>query len=239
MRYSQSKTLCFLAFFVCLAGVAFADPPRVTMQLLAPPPGNTLAGVYTSPYTALIDGVPTLVICDDFSTEVTTNTAPWEATAVTVAELASLPPSAVKYTAGTIEGNAIDQDTAYTIAAYLAVAIMSTDQSTVEGQTLAGELSFSLWGLFDPTAFTFLTGQNLTNALNFLVNAQATVQNQNLTVSSFPNVTVYTPDPLSASQEFLRVSLPEPAFVAVLGGDLLVVAALILVGRRRSRAIAN
>ncbi len=48
---------------------------------------NILDGIYMSPYTALIDGVPTTVICDDFTAEVTLGES-WQTNMSSVASLA-------------------------------------------------------------------------------------------------------------------------------------------------------
>jgi hypothetical protein len=50
---------------------------------------------------------------------------------------------------------------------------------------------------------------------------------------SITSLTVYTPIPVGASQEFLTVTLAEPPSPALLGTDLLALAGLILIARRR------
>ena len=76
--------------------LAFAD--TVTMQLIGPPPGPSMGGIFTSPYTAivggpnetadpgtgLIAGVPTSVICDDFFGDVSTSMPPWQELRITL-----------------------------------------------------------------------------------------------------------------------------------------------------------
>src|SRR5262249_20159124 len=142
------------AALICLAPGVFAQ--TVSMELIAPPAGPSMGGVYISPYTALIgapcqtvpviNGVPTYLICDDFTTDVSINTPPWQALVTNVADLQNevTPDADLKFD----HGSATQQMFDYTVAAYLAVQIMQAKQ---QGDiTKEGQLSFALWGLFDP-----------------------------------------------------------------------------------------
>jgi hypothetical protein len=230
---------------ICFAASAFAD--TVSMELIGPPPGPILGGVYTSPYTALvgpagqtkatITGVATQVICDDFQTDVSINTPPWQAVVTDLSTILneSTTSKVVKFDqTSTVQQQQFD----YTVAAYLAIEIMNVDQSTTAGQVHAGELSFAMWGLFDPITdpagpFSghFVTGTNLTNAENDLKAAQAAVLN-----GWTPNtylVTIYTASPLNASQEYLSVRAPEAATPVLLAVDLLGILSLVAFLRKR------
>ena len=131
------------------------------------------------------------------------------------------------------------------VAAYLAVEIM---QAKMAGNvTKEGELSFSLWGLFDPTSVDpygplsghYVTGTNLINAVAYLADARNAVILQGLTPQNYDYVTIYSPTPQSASQEYLTVRMAEPSLLALLGIDLLAVAGLILFVRRRFAGVVN
>jgi hypothetical protein len=254
MRKSKSWYLAAAAF-ICFAPGVFAQ--NVTMELIAPPAGPSLGGIYISPYTALIGapnqtqavitGVATYVICDDFTTDVSINTPPWQAIGTNVASLQgeTTPDNTLKFDHGSTAAQAAQQMLDYTIAAYLAVEIM---QAKAAGDvTKQGDLSFSLWGLFDPTSVDpngplsghWIAGTDLTNANQYLTEARNAVLTQGLTPTDFANVTVYSPTPQSASQEYLTVSMAEPSFLALLGIDLLAVIGLILFVRRRFAGAAH
>jgi hypothetical protein len=257
MKDTQKSKSWYLAAaaLICFTPGVFAQ--NVTMELIAPPAGPSMAGVYISPYVALIGaagqteavitGDPTYVICDDFTKDVSINTPPWQAIGTNLAALQgeTTPNNTLKFDQGTGILAAEKQMLDYTIAAYLAVEIM---QAKAAGDVnKEGELSFSLWGLFDPTSIdadgplsgSWITGTHLTNATTYLLEARNAVLAQGLTPTSFANVTIYSPSPLTASQEYLVVSMAEPSFLALLGIDLLAVVGLILFGRRRFAGAVN
>lgn len=229
------KKIVLAAAFACiLPGVLCAD--TVTMELTGPAPGPSLGGVYISPYTALIgpagqttapiSGVSTPIICDDFETEVSTSTPPWQAIVESVSSLAGEGTANTNLKFDTT--NATQQQFDYTVAAYLATEIM---QAQKQGNVTAeGDLSFALWGLFDnlkggPLSGSWVTGTDLTNAINDLNTAKLYVSNNNLTPANYANVMIYSPTPKSASQEYIVVKTPEPStlLMLVLGiGGLLV-----------------
>jgi hypothetical protein len=256
MKYAIKTPLwlCAALAIMFLASSAFAT--TVSMEYTGPiGQAPNMGGAYTSPYTALIGpagqtvatitGVPTQVICDDFVTNVDQNTPPWQAVVTSLGALAgeSTASSVVKFDQ---TATAAQQMTDYTAASYLAFELMNVDQSTAAGQTLAGELSFAIWGLFDPTSSDpngpfsgqWITGTNLTNAENDLTNAFNWVSTNNANPGNFTaltgaTITIYTPTPLSASQEYLNVSTPEAPAPVLLAVDLLGILALVAFFRRR------
>ena len=260
-RKSKSWYLAAAAF-ICLAPGVFAQ--NVTLQLIAPPAGPYLAGVYISPYVALIGaagqtkptilGVPNFVICDDFTKDVSTSTPPWQAIGTNVTSLQgeTTPNNTLKFDHGTTTADAAKQIADYTAAAYLAVEIM---QAKAAGDVdREGDLSFSLWGLFDPTPWDpilgwgplsghWITGTapgtHLYNAAYYLQEAKDAVSNKTVTLADYANVTIYSPSPLSASQEYLTVSMAEPSFLVLFGIDFMAVAGLILFVRRRFADAVN
>ena len=221
--------------FLCLAQWAMGQPV-VTMQLTGPPPGPSMAGVYTSPYAANINGVSSLVICDDFTTDVSTSTPAWQAY---VTSMPNLPTSAVKFD----DGSASQQETDYATAALLAEEIMTQDQSTQAGQYQAGVLSYALWGLFYTPLLTSyqvnctsnhsygcLTSQELTDATNALSYAEGHAGSY----LQYSNVNIFTPEPnKGVSQEYMTVSTPEPSAFAFLTVYLATLVGLFFLLKRR------
>lgn len=216
---------------VCFATFAFG----VSMTLTGPPPGPSMAGVYTSPYTANIDGVSTYVICDDFTTDSYQGLS-WTATVSTVA---ALPSNTVKFDVG----SPATQEQDYATAAFLAGEILAQDQTTLAGQYQAGILSYALWGVFDTTLLTTYQGPNCTSINSYgcltsgeladATHALATARASAGSYTQYSNVNVYTPAPLNASQEFLTVRTAEPSAASLFAVYLVGLLGLVLVFRRR------
>ncbi len=214
----------------CLAALAMG---QVTMQLVSPTgSGPVLGGVYISPYTALINGTPTLVICDDFETDVSLSTPAWQAYGTSVSSIQTevAPNTVVKFD----NTNLAAQRFEYGVAAYLAIEILQAQAAN--NLTAQGDLSFALWGLFDTAANgpfngNWVTGADLTAAQNDLADAKSYVQLNN---PIFSNVTVYSPAPKGASQEYIVVNTPEPPAMAVLGAEFSGLFLLVYAFRRRA-----
>jgi len=227
------------------SGGAFAD---VTMALIAPPDGPSMDGVYTSPYTALIgpsglttlnqlkqnpSTTTTLVICDDYTTDVSTSTPPWDATVTSVGALSGA--SSALNTLKFDKGNLTQQQADYTTVAYLAEELMGINQSTSQGQLTAGEISFAIWQVFDPSLASSLQSESNYGAIeNFYTQARASAGSN---PSAYANVLVYTPQPNGASQEYLVVT-PEISGLALLAVDLSGVGGLIFLLRKRLFRVA-
>lgn len=233
------KILLAAAFACILPGMLAAE--TVTMELTGPPPGPSLGGVYISPYTALIgpagqttapiNGVSTPIICDDFETDVSTSTPPWQAIVTNVSSLAGEGAANTNLKFDTT--SATQQQFDYTVAAYLATQIMQAQQQG--NVTAQGDLSFALWGLFDnlaggPLSGSWVTGTDLTNAINDLNAAKSYVSTNSLTPANYANVTIYSPTPKSASQEYIVVNTPEPSTLLMLA---LGIGGLLMLWRRQ------
>jgi hypothetical protein len=247
--------LAFTGTFLCMATGSFAQTVPFTI-VSGDAPGGTygiMGGVYTSPYTASVGGNTVAAICDDFSDEVSPGES-WTAIATNLATLDITTPTAAVYWD---QGEGATQQTAYMVTAYLAEELLAINQSTTTGQTTAGELSFALWGVFDPTLLTAAnpaglttgTGGQLAAAENYLTSAESAVntaitkQGLNNYLSTFSNVTIYSAtinngvpaesENSSRPQEFIVVNMAEPPSPALLGLDLLGAAGLLLFARRR------
>ncbi len=207
------------------ASVAWASNFQLTSA------GNTvLDGIYISPYTASIDGVPTVVICDDFADEVGLNEA-WQTTMSTVANLA---PN-VKWATDPGVSGYIEQQS-YNEAAWLAGQLLSSSNPTQLGQ-----ISYAIWAVFDPTGVqNWLTAYHDTTTYNAIWGSGGLLsQAAANSGGDFSNVLVYTavansqPAGYGPPQEFLAVKTPEPSSLAILGVDFTCLGIVVAFLRRR------
>jgi hypothetical protein len=225
----------------CLAFGAWAQTD--SLQLINAGADYAFGGVYTSPYGISINGGSTVpLICDDFTTDITINET-WSAIPTTFAALqaASNPVGTPKFTPAA-------EITDYAVTAVLAAELMELPNLATDQ---AGEISFALWDVFDPTLLTStsnpygsITGAQLIAAQGYLTGAEAlvagatsggviTLNNISVGGRSIAGMSIYTPSPKGAAQEFLMVSMPEPSYPLVFAGDLLAMVGLILVLKRR------
>jgi hypothetical protein len=254
MQNRISRPLLVIGTMVCFVSAVLAAPSTTNITLTGVA-GPSLGGVYTSPYLGTVGNETNVaIICDDFTSETYFNES-WTAD---VTNLATIPSDLLKWDGGySWDGStwtkSLDQSMAYTTAAYLATEILQASTATVQE-----DLSYALWGLFDaadpvgPFKGSYLQGTpDLTAAQQLLRDAESVVQNQHLTVADFSNVTIYSYDSSAGAptclggscppppQEFLRVSMAEPSYPAVLAVDLLAVLGLMVVLRRRIASLFN
>lgn len=226
-------------------GLAHANPV-VTMTLTGVE-GPSMGGVYTSPYMATIGSSPGVgIYCDDFLTHVSVGES-WQATVTNMGELESItsPLQTLKFDTtgtGTPLQNATEQQDQYMEAAWLAEQLSGVDQSTTSGQQEAGQLSFAIWGIFDPNALSDISGMDYSNAKSDISAAMTQITMSGYTQpDDYSNVSVYTAYPnAGVSQEYLSVSsVPEPGTLSFFGLGL---AAMMWGLRRRppryARAVA-
>lgn len=151
MRYALKRILiprplCAAALLICCGTGVFAQ----TLTLLNPPnTGYTEGGVYTSPYNISVNGTPTQLICDDFTTDISIGES-WDTAATTITTIDSATVAGLKFDSPTYNGDILggtgDVIQDYAIAAVLAnelLALPNTDTAD------AGALSFALWDVFD------------------------------------------------------------------------------------------
>ena len=181
--------------------------------------GNSLDGIYVSPYHAIINGVPTYVICDDFEDEVQVFES-WTASS------------------GTVGSSTVGLFGPENSAGYAKVASLS-EQLIWNLPTLTSYqqdlLSYSIWAVFDPTGVQgWLDGHPGGGLTWSEVSAEVA---STPTTGNFSNVTVYTPQGgqtcCGRPQEFITVSTPEAPGIANIAADLLGLGALLLVFRRK------
>jgi hypothetical protein len=229
-----------LLFLLCCISTTQAFAASDTLTLKNTGAGYVMGGVYTSPYGVSINGspTPTLLICDDFLTNISIGQT-WTATQTTLGAL-----QVGTNPAGTPKFTGPNEIYNYATAAVLASELLSLGNLASEA---AGELSYAIWGIFDPTLLTanpasgegHLTSPELSAAQTYLANAQAVVNSATtggvIDLNKLPTLALYTPDPLGASQEFLSVAMPEPGSIALLGFDLLGLAGMVVVVRRKMK----
>ncbi|HEY1220185.1 MAG: hypothetical protein ABSE42_17905 [Bryobacteraceae bacterium] len=219
------RRLAFLgiAGALCFTGSAVA---QVNMTLTGVGNGFVMGGVYVSPYVATINGVSTYIICDDFTTDVSMDES-WVANDNSLSSVSSSGPQ--KFTTSDWSPYTIQQE-------YGAAAILAEDVMTNMGNsTLAGEYSYAIWTLFDPSAIDGYGGNNLTSGEQTAVNS---FRSAALTAAASGgaaglDVSIYTPNPLTASQEYLVVTTPEASLPATLGVELFALVGVIFLMRRR------
>jgi hypothetical protein len=243
----------------CLAFSVWAQPVNLTLENAGA--GYVMGGVYTSPYGLSINSSASYVqlICDDFTTDISLGQS-WTAIPTTFAalEAGSNPAGTPKFSPATdpsVVPTLAAEIQDYAVTAVLAAELMELPSLASEQ---AGEISFALWDVFDPTLLNStsnpngsITSTELSAAQAYLAGAEALVAGAtngsgivNLSSISIDGhaiegMTIYTPNPASASQEFLSVSMAEPSYPLVLGVDLLAVFGLIAVFRRRLTGILS
>jgi len=212
--------LLSLGALILLQPAAMADVP---MALITPPGGNTLYGVYLSPYTATVDGVLTTVVCDSFTAE-TFMGETWQV--------------------NVLDGSAVGSNVAtqYQEIGYLAQQLPGAN---LEQQAA---LSFAIWDIFadvEVRAWLHAYGADAFYAnevLGQVHDAQTHYGTFNLS-----NLTIYQPvagsgwcgtascTP-STPQEFVSVRAPEAPAPAILAFDLLGLLGVVFFVRRRANA---
>jgi len=242
-NYVRSPLQGVFLLLPLLAFGAWAQQDTLTLENAGA--NYAMGGVYTSPYGISINGgSPVNLICDDFSTDVDINES-WTATATTFAQL-----EANDNPAGTPKFPGPTENQEYATVAVLAAELLALPDYATEA---AGEYSFALWDVFDntllntPTSDPYgtLNSTELSAALTDLSNAEALVAGattggivdlSKISVNGSPieGMTIYTPNPIGSSQEFVTVSMDEPPSVGVFAAYLLFGGAgLFFLGRRR------
>ena len=256
MNLIMKKPWCLIVAAMFLAACPlFAAPPTVTFNLTSIGSGANLGGVYTSPYAGNINGGPTVpVICDDFADDSYVPET-WTAYMTSLSSILAGTATNLKWAQGwNGTGNAaaptyaLSQADAYATAAILAINILTSSGLTQE------EYSYAMWELFDPTAASAaLPSMYQSTVAGFIKTAvsEATGGNLNAYLGG-ATVTIYSYDTGAMCgpkldqpcvnippQEFVTVSMAEPPSPTMLGLDLLAVAGLIFISRRRSaRSVA-
>jgi hypothetical protein len=186
---------------MCFASTVFAD--TVTVTLTSPPPGPYRDGIYVSPYTANINGIPTVVICDDFFDDTAAGQT-WQATVNTFSTL----------------GNALfsSNPQGYNQAAWLTLQLLTRTPGSAE----QAYYSYAIWAVFAPGQVTaWLNSYHDTAAYNAIFGTNGIVASvpTSFQPGQFSNFEIYTPYNAHGAtcssagnclaQEFLAVQVPE------------------------------
>jgi hypothetical protein len=263
MRLKGVRTLAvgsLLAAFVMVCQRPVLGDTQVTMQLTGELTGDTMGGVYTSPYQITVDGhTADLLACDDFETDINVDDK-WYANMFPLTEVADPGPGPQKFGTTSVTLPAGDSQPSETIAvnatqAYDAAAWLAYEILTLPGGTSSavyGEYSYALWQVFDPNAYLGYNNNHLNPTelagvredMDEAFYGTTTPSNYNtLNISSVPSdytVYIYTPVDKSESgyiypsQEFLGiVKTPEAATLGFLLFDFLGLAGILFLARRR------
>lgn len=226
------------------AGSLYAQP--TASMTLTSHGSDLMDGVYVDPYYATVNGVAnTLVICDDYLDSVYVGES-WTANVYNY--------SNTSQTQNTTNWklSAAKQTQDYDEAAYLSTLLLTAFQSGTPVQQ--GEITFAIWGVFDPNAIPSLTSWWApygAKAQSYL-NAAAS---QKYTPNEYGNVQIYSPNlsdkitcvggpcKTPTPQEFLvvgpAIQTPEAPAPVILAFDLLAVFAVIFLVRRRGARSTN
>jgi hypothetical protein len=223
--YGKLKILvgCVL---LAVAPAAFA---QYAMDLTSVGNGTVANGVYVSPYQGTITGngmtYSGYMICDDFYTDSYLN-APWSASMTGAGALDGTEKFPLSET---FDGSTYSAQQAYNAAGWLANGLLNN----LDNPNSQVNYSFAIWNIFD--------GQQMDpngGALALESAAFSAVSNGYVAT----NVSVFTPRPINASQEFLVVSPPmqapeiDPASIA--SGLTLLLGGLAVIGGRRGKAFS-
>ncbi|HMK87112.1 MAG TPA: hypothetical protein VK437_14220 [Steroidobacteraceae bacterium] len=207
--------------FGLLAFTSAGFAQQYNMELTSPGNGTVADGVYVSPYAGTIQGnginYAGAMICDDFDTE-SYLYKPWTATMTTAGALNG----AEKFNSAVVfNGQVYTAQQAYDAAGWLANGLLANLNNT----TTQTNYAFAIWDIFDGQK-TDPDGGALA-----LESAAFSAASKDYVAS---NVSVFTPNPLNASQEFLVVNAA-PEIDPSRGASaltLLLGAALVLRARR-------
>jgi hypothetical protein len=219
--YGKLKVLLGLSLMLVAPG-AFA---QYTMDLTGVGNGTVANGVYVSPYQGTITGngmsYSGFVICDDFNTESYLN-APWLASMTNAGGL-----NGTEKFPGTetFDGSTYSAQQTYNAAGWLANGLLNN----LNDPNSQVNYSFAIWNVFDGQQTDPRGG-----ALALESAAFSAVKNGYVA----SNVSVFTPTPRTASQEFLTVRAPEIDPVSAASGLTLLLGWLAVARGRRSKKAA-
>lgn len=229
----------FGRFGMALAASCTPTSTTACMNLTSPGLNNgsgyVVDNVYISPYTALVNGVSTTVICDEFTADSYLGEM-WAASVSSVSQLGS-----------SVIGGGTNQQ-GYNEVAWLAEQLLAPANANLTAQT---DISFAIWSIFEPASVSSYLMQDFGDtatykgAMYWVNQANA----QTFSAGEFANVQIYTPTstaptcgggacPSGPPQEFISVTAPESSMVALLAIDFLGLAALVYFLRRERKPAA-
>lgn len=211
-----------------LAGIlaSFVYSPLASGQVTVALPNGSIPtaayGEYTAPYYGTVNGVATMLICDDFAAD-TPVPSSWSANITT-------PGNRTKFTGQQVTLGTYSTQQAYNAIAYLAVDLIGHPaDDTVD--------TFAIWDIFDKAGVhgdSLIPGVALTQIDNAAINAL-----KNAPAGESGDITIYTPVGCAGKpagcppQEFVSVNTPEASSSWILAIDLLTLGPVALFFRRR------
>ena len=223
--YGKLKVLLGLGLIAVAPGAFALTPGEYTLDLTGVGNGTVANGVYVSPYQGTITGngmsYSGYMICDDFNTESYLN-APWMASMTSAGGLNG----SEKFPGTeTFDGFTYTAQQAYNAAGWLANGLLNN----VTSPNTQVNYSFAIWDIFDGQQ----TDPN--GGASALESAAFSAVNNGYVAS---NVSVFTPTPLNASQEFLVVRAPEIDPASAMSGLTLLLGGLAVARGRRAKQTA-
>jgi hypothetical protein len=225
VRQLSGRLLAFGSFLVLgSVTMAVADSPvtvQITGQSLA-----TLGSVRVGPYTALINGVSTQVISNDFAIEL--GNPSWSAN-VTNSLLAN-------------SGTKWQKQNLYDQAAWLTLKMLDPNVTcTYAKSNCKGDIQFAIWGLTTPSALLNLdsASNDYKNVTDWIKRAQNWYTTQSQTksavqiASQFSNFSIYSPTGPGLQRELFVVRTPEATTPVLLAVNLLGLMAVAFFFRRQ------
>ncbi len=212
-RAAKFLTISLAAVLLLAAPSLYANGDTATIKLTGAG-SNVYAGVYIGPYQALIDGVPTAVICDDFSSQTTINQT-WTAH--------------VTHYYNDLSKTKFNDQPLYDQAAWLTLQLLSAPT-----KTQAAHLQFAIWGLMDQSAITYLQNKKPGDVATVQAYINS-AKNQAFAAGQFAQFSIYTPvaGTKGPPQEFLVIRTPEPETIALLLLHFAFLGIVVFYARRR------
>jgi len=204
-----------------LLAAAPASFAQYSLELTGVGNGTVADGVYVTPYQGTVSGngvnFSGYMICDDFNTESYLNT-PWTATSTAAGALDG---SEKFNTSVMFGGTTYTAQQAYNAAGWLANGLLANLGNTNTQINYA----FAIWNIFDGQSTNPSGGATGLEQAAFNAASGGYVAN---------NVSVFTPNPKNASQEFLVVQpAPEIDATAATGALTLLIGGVLVVSGRR------
>lgn len=216
MKLNNTTNLFTALLFGAALSTSSALAGNLTLEITSQYGTGTYHGADAAPYVLSVTdshghNSSVLAACDDYNTRIDYND-PWSGNAFTLsaANLSKLKFSSIG------------------LIAYEEAAVIFTDVKNNPSMDVAG--SVVIWSLFEPGSVNVASVFGAQAELN---HAAALVAAGGL---NYSGITIYTPTPLRASQEFITGSVtptPEPTTYAMMGGGL------ILLGWARRRVRGN